>query len=70
MLAAQPRHFQQLKGDHVKRLKELEADSASLRQAVSNPALDKMIIAEAAREKPRQMRQLAGAGATTPSSRG
>lgn len=38
-----------LKGDQVKRLKELEAENARLRQAVSDLTLDKMILAEAAR---------------------
>ena len=39
-----------LKGDQVKRLKELEAENARLRRAVSDLTLDKMILAEAARE--------------------
>ena len=38
-----------LKGDQVKRLKELEAENARLRPAVSDLTLDKMILAEAAR---------------------
>ncbi len=38
-----------LKGDQVKRLKELEAENARLRRAVADLALDKMILAEAAR---------------------
>ena len=38
-----------IKGDQVKRLKELEAESAQLRGAVSDLTLDKMILAEAAR---------------------
>jgi putative transposase len=38
-----------LKGDQVKRLKELEAENARLRRAVSDLTLDKMILAEAAR---------------------
>ena len=38
-----------LKGDQVKRLKELEAENARLRRAVSGLTLDKMILAEAAR---------------------
>ncbi len=44
-----------LKGDHVKRLKELKTENARLRRAVSDLTLDKMILAEAAREtsKPR-----------------
>jgi transposase-like protein len=38
-----------LKGDQVKRLKDLEAENARLRRAVSDLTLDKMILAEAAR---------------------
>ena len=38
-----------LKGDQVKRLKELDAENARLRRAVSDLTLDKMILAEAAR---------------------
>lgn len=38
-----------LKGDQVKRLKELEAENARLRRAVSDLTLDKIILAEAAR---------------------
>jgi transposase-like protein len=38
-----------LKGDQVKRLKELEAENARLWRAVSDLPLDKMILAEAAR---------------------
>lgn len=38
-----------LKGGQVKRLKELEAENARLRRAVSDLTLDKMIFAEAAR---------------------
>ena len=38
-----------LKGNQVKRLKELEAENARLRRAVSDLTLDKMILAEAAR---------------------
>ncbi len=38
-----------LKGDQVRRLKELEAGNARLRRAVSDLTLDKMILAEAAR---------------------
>ena len=38
-----------LKGDQVKRLKELEAENARLRRAISDLTLDKMILAEAAR---------------------
>ena len=38
-----------LKGDQVKRLKELEAENARLRRAVSDLMLDNMILAEAAK---------------------
>ena len=38
-----------LKGDQVKRLKELEAENTRLRRAISDLTLDKMILAEAAR---------------------
>lgn len=38
-----------LKGDQVKRLKELETENSRLRPAVSDLTLDKMILAEAAR---------------------
>ena len=38
-----------LKTAQVKRLKELEAENARLRKAVSDLTLDKMILAEAAR---------------------
>ena len=38
-----------LKGDQVKRLKELETENARLRRAVSDLTLDKMILVEAAR---------------------
>ena len=38
-----------LKGDQVRRLKELEAENTRLRRAVSDLTLDKMILAEAAR---------------------
>ena len=38
-----------LKGDQVKRLKELEAENARLRRAISDLTLDKMILAEASR---------------------
>ena len=38
-----------LKGDQVKPLKELEAENARLRRAVSDLTLDKMILAEASR---------------------
>jgi putative transposase len=38
-----------LKGDQVKRLKELEAENARLRRAVSDLTLDKMILTEVAR---------------------
>ena len=38
-----------LKGDQVRRLKELEVENTRLRRAVSDLTLDKMILAEAAR---------------------
>lgn len=38
-----------LKGDQVKRLKELEAENARLRRTASDLTLDKMILAEAAK---------------------
>lgn len=38
-----------LKGHQVKRLKELEAENARLRRAVSDLTLNKMILTEAAR---------------------
>ena len=38
-----------LKGDQVRRLKELETENTRLRRAVSDLTLDKMILAEAAR---------------------
>jgi transposase-like protein len=38
-----------LKGDQVKRLKELARENSRLRRAVSDLTLDKMILAEAAR---------------------
>ena len=38
-----------LKGDQVKRLKELEAENVRLRRAVSDLTLDKVILAEAAK---------------------
>ncbi len=38
-----------LKGDQVKRLKELEAENTRLRRAISDLTLDKTILAEAAR---------------------
>ena len=37
-----------LRADQVKRLKDLEAENARLRRAVSDLTLDKMIVAEAA----------------------
>ena len=43
------REYGGLKGDQVKRLKELEAENARLRRAVSDLTLDKMVLAEAAR---------------------
>ena len=39
-----------LKGDQVKRLKELETENARLRRAVSDLTLDKQILQEASRE--------------------
>jgi transposase-like protein len=41
--------FGGLKMDRVKRMKELEAENARLRRAVSDLTLDKMILAEAAK---------------------
>jgi len=41
--------FGGLKGDQVKRLKDLEAENVRLRRAVSDLTLDKMILAEAAK---------------------
>ncbi len=38
-----------LKGDQVKRLKELETENGRLRRAVSDLTLDKLILKEAAR---------------------
>ena len=38
-----------LKGDQVKRLKDLETENTRLRRAVSDLTLDKMILAEAVR---------------------
>ena len=38
-----------LKGDQVKRLKELETENSRLRRAVSDLTLDKVILAEAAK---------------------
>ena len=38
-----------LRGDQVKRLKELETENARLRRAVSDLTLDKLILAEAAK---------------------
>ena len=43
------REFGGLKTEQVKRLKELEAENARLRRAVSDLPLDKMILAEAAK---------------------
>jgi len=37
-----------LKGDQVKRLKELEAENTRLRRAVSDLTLEKLILREAA----------------------
>ena len=41
--------FGGLKTDQIKRMKELEAENARLRRAVSDLTLDKMILAEAAK---------------------
>jgi putative transposase len=41
--------FGGLKGDQVKRLKELETENTRLRRAVSDLTLDKLILAEAAK---------------------
>ena len=38
-----------LKGDQVKRLKELEAENTRLRRAISDLTLEKLILQEAAR---------------------
>jgi hypothetical protein len=38
-----------LKGDQVKRLKELETENSRLRRAVSDLTLDKLVLAEAAK---------------------
>jgi putative transposase len=38
-----------LKGDQVKRSKELETENGWLRRAVSDPTLDKLILTEAAK---------------------
>ena len=38
-----------LKGNQVKRLKELETENSQLRRAVSNLTLDKLILQEAAK---------------------
>ena len=43
------REFGGLKADQVKRLRDLEAENARLRRAVSDLTLDKQILAEAAR---------------------
>ena len=43
------KEFGSLKVDQVKRMKELEAENARLRRAVSDLTLDKMILAEAAK---------------------
>ena len=42
------REFGGLKGDQVRRLKELEQENARLRRAVSDLTLDKLILTEAA----------------------
>ena len=38
-----------LRGNQVKRLKELEGENSRLQRAVSDPTLDKLILAEAAK---------------------
>lgn len=43
------REYGGLKTDQVKRLKDLEAENARLRRAVSDLTLDKMILTEAAK---------------------
>ena len=43
------REFGGLKGDQVRRLKELEHENARLRSAVSDLTLDKLILTEAAK---------------------
>jgi hypothetical protein len=43
------REFGGLKGDQVRRLKELEQENARQRRAVSDLTLDKLILTEAAR---------------------
>ena len=43
------KEFGGLKTEQVKRMKELEAENARLRRAVSDLTLDKMILAEAAK---------------------
>jgi putative transposase len=43
------REFGGLKTDQVKRMKELEAENARLRRAVSDLTLGRMILAEAAK---------------------
>lgn len=46
-MAIEPR--KDLNGDQVKRMKELAAENARLRRAVSDLTLDKMVLAAAAR---------------------
>jgi transposase-like protein len=43
------REYGGLKGDQVKRLKELETENSRLRRAVSDLTLDKLILTEAAK---------------------
>ena len=43
------KEFGGLKGDQVKRLKELEIENSRLRRAVSDLTLDKLILTEAAK---------------------
>ena len=49
--------FGDLKGDQVKRLKELEQENARLRRAVSDLTLDRLILTEAAKEPEGQRQQ-------------
>jgi hypothetical protein len=42
--------YGRLQSDQVKRLKDLEAENARLRKAISDPTLDKLILHEAAGE--------------------
>ena len=44
-----PKEYGGLKSDQVRRLKDLEAENARLRRAMSDLTLDRMILKEAAR---------------------